>query len=109
MEILNKNNWYVKENELSISLMNFHARIHVHKKDDIVVFQVMITSQNMDNLILTFSSLEEAVTFIQSVVSPCFTMEELLDKCKEIYQDKKLKVKKHKVTNSFYPKNDNLK
>lgn len=107
MIVQNNIRWFVNENELSASLMSFHARIHIHKKEDEIVFQTVITDNNMDKIIMTFPSMEEAYSFVQSVVSPCITTTELLDKIKEVYQDKKPKIKKHKVFNQTYQKKDN--
>ena len=107
MEVLDKIRWYSKDNELSASLMRFHASIHIHKNQNKLVFQTVITDENMDKLIMSFSTLEEAFTFVDSIVNKSWTMAEILEKCRENYESKMPKIKKGKNPSSTSTKRDN--
>ena len=108
MEVLDKIRWFSNENSLSASLMRFHASIHVHQSNEKIIFQVTITDENMDKLIISFPTLEEAFSFVQSIVNTSWTMEDIINSCRENYNGKVPKVKKRKQISSNVVKRENI-
>ena len=95
MDDLQKYRWFYSKNQLSAGVHRFHAQINIltQKKKD--KFQVIITDSNMDQFIISFSTLEEAFTFVHSTVPNCNTLLEISKSCKSTYQNKRPKIKKH--------------
>ncbi len=75
MERMNLDHWFINENTLSISLMNFYIEVSQYEN----CYQLRIINSNMKKLDLYFNTMEDAVEFTESVVSKCFTFEEILD------------------------------
>ena len=51
-------NWYIRENEISISLMNYHVRIIPNFNDNILYFKLVITNNEMKKKSYLFDTLE---------------------------------------------------
>lgn len=69
MESIQLNHWYVGDNHLSISLMDYHASIIISQKNNIICYQVIITDSNQKEIKLDFNTLEESVSFVENVVA----------------------------------------
>lgn len=83
--------WYVKENELSKPLWKFHVSIKVLQEEEKLVFSLVIVNEERERLIYNFDSLEEAVFFIEEVVSKAKDYNEIKDKYNEIYSEENIK------------------
>ena len=81
---INLNHWYVKNNELSISLMNFYASISIYKNDNLC-FVLRINNWNMEDIYLYFNTLEEVISFTETKIVNSRTFEEILILYKEHY------------------------
>ena len=108
MELSNTIKWSSSKNGLFAIMEHFHATIHIHMKDEEIVFLTTIMDPEENKLMITFSSLEEAFTFIQSVAGECSSLQEVVDSCKGNYQNKKPKIKKRKVKLNGEQNNGNL-
>ena len=83
------NHWYVKGDELSIALMQFHVRISIGLDlDDSIFFVLTVNNSNMENIYLYFSSLEEAIDFTENTIDKCESLDEIKNIYKEQYQGK---------------------
>ena len=64
MEKIKLNHWYVRNNELSISLMDFYARIQILSNDNMIVnnlVNLVIYSKDLDEYHFKFETLEDAI------------------------------------------------
>lgn len=85
MKAIEKNRWFIKENELSISLMRFHVSIKITKNEKKVFYPLVVTDSDQKTARFNFSSLEEAVFFTEDVVTKKRDIHEVIDGYKEIY------------------------
>ena len=92
---IKRDNWFVKEDELLISLMHFHVRIRqiIKEEENIIYWQAAVTNSDMDVLYMGFVSLEEAIYFTENYISKAWDFEDLLEKKKEYRKEKKEKGK----------------
>lgn len=87
MEKIKLNHWYVRNNELSISLMDYYVRIQILSNDNMIVnnlVNLVIYSKDLDEYHFKFETLEDAITFVENVVS----CNKDIDKIMEIYNEK---------------------
>jgi len=98
MNIIKKNNWFVRDNNLLISLNNFYAGIYVLSENDNVYFKVSVLNYNTMaiELELLFSTMEESISFIEDVVDKCSTFDEILLEYKNLYDNENKILKKGK-------------
>ena len=98
MKSIDLNHWYIKDNEMSISLMNFYVSIQsfIDEKSSFYLLRVC----NSDRGILNFSfpTLEEAVSFTEDTVASSFTLEDVTIAYMEKEEEKK---QKRKLKNDF--------
>ena len=77
--------YYIKENQISISLMRFYVRIKIcHNKEDLI-FPLEVYSDSKLLLSFNFYNLEDAISFTQKVINKCRTKEEIGKKYKEMF------------------------
>ncbi|MBQ3307300.1 MAG: hypothetical protein IJG68_03800 [Bacilli bacterium] len=79
MKKIKKDHWYIKENELSISLLKFHVTIDVLKNDDYIFYHVTVVDENRKELKYNFYTLEDVFYFVENVVDKCWSREEIID------------------------------
>ena len=94
MENIKKNNWYIKDNELWISLINFHVIIKIVKNEgynSFIYFRTEIKDNNYSDLVLHFYSLEDAISFTENTVSKAKDNTEVLDTYRNLFQEGKFK------------------
>lgn len=77
MERIELNNWYIKGNELSISLAKFAVKIMILKNDLAIYYQVHVYGDI--ELIFNFYSIEDAISFTEHVVANSFDADEICD------------------------------
>ncbi|MBQ6135447.1 MAG: hypothetical protein IJI60_03925 [Bacilli bacterium] len=91
MKAIELNHWYIQDNEMSISLMNFYVSIQsfVDGKSSFYLLRVC----NSDRGILNFSfpTLEDAVCFTEDKVATFFTLEDVAIAYMERREEKKQK------------------
>ena len=89
MEYINSN-WYIKENVLSRSLKCFFINIHVCFSDNKLSFILDIIDKDLNHLTLFFSSLEDAISFTNSIEN-YNSFGEITDKYKDISNKRLIK------------------
>lgn len=81
---MNLNHWFIKNNELSISLMQFYVSILIYKKDNIC-FILKVNNGNMEDIYLYFDTLEDAVSFTENSIVNSNSFDDILNTYKEHY------------------------
>lgn len=78
MKIIKRNNWFINDNELVISLMRFYVSISIIY-DNNLVFNVRVVNSDTEikEMKFAFSTLEDAIVFTEEVVSKCFNFEDV--------------------------------
>ena len=84
MNIMELNYWYVRGNELSISLMKFCVKITIINSSLGIYYQLRIKDNNEMYLNMNFNSLEEAVLFTENGINKCHNFQEVINKYKEM-------------------------
>ena len=89
MKYLGLNHWYIKDNNLSISLMNFYVEIESVVKDNILgyVLRVVCSEKEIKEIDLKFNSLEEAINFTEEVITDCWTFNEITNIYNGMYNE----------------------
>ena len=82
-------NWFIDENNLSISLTNFFVNISFNKKGNLIL---SVLDDYFDELLLSVDSLEEAICFIEQVVNNCESNKDVEEKYMEHINNKKMSV-----------------
>lgn len=96
MERIEKNHWFVNENKLLISFMNFHVTIEQVLKDEIIFWRTIITNREMENMIINFATLEDCIYFSENYISNSWDFDEIKEK-KKIYKKEQKVHGKQKV------------
>ena len=84
MKNLELDHWYIKDNELSISLMRHHVSIGILRNDKNIFYQLGVIDSNRESLLFNFYTLEDAVRFTEDVISKCMNNKEILKQYKEL-------------------------
>ena len=98
MNTIKLNHWFINNNELAISLMHFYASINILDNDTfkVKVVNTMLDRKEMD---FEFSTLENAIIFVEDTVAYSKTFEEVFYKysmfCLEKEKTFKRKEKKY--------------
>ena len=79
MNKIELNHWFLKENEISISLMRFHARINILKNNQFIYFQTIINGED-NELTFNFYSIEDAMSVVEQVVAKSKNTNEIIEK-----------------------------
>ena len=95
MKNIKLNNWYINDNNLSIALVYYHVNINSKTNCNGIYYELCITDENMDKLILNFNTLEEAVRFTENIINKTNNITEIINKYEENikYKGPKLEVK----------------
>lgn len=86
---LNLDHWFVKDNTLSISLMNLFVDISVMNDDDTI--KVRVVDSNMEELALTVDTLGEAIFFTENEITKCRSLKEVEDEYKNTFNKSTVK------------------
>ena len=78
---IEKDHWFVKGNELSISLMRFHVKIKQDSKSESYILK--IGNSMMEELKIKFSTLEESIYFTENYITISNNLNDILEKKKE--------------------------
>ncbi len=103
MKNIELNHWYIKDNELSISLMRHHVSIRILRNDKNIFYQLAVIDSNRESLLLNFYTLEDAVRFTEDNISKCMDNKEILKQYKELFYNEQfanidgLRVEKDKI------------
>ena len=103
MERIEKNHWFINENKLLISFMNFHVTIEQVLKDEIVFWRAIILDREMDSMIINFATLEDCINFSENYISNSWDFDEIKEKKKIFKKEQKVHGKqKVKRINRIY-------
>ena len=91
MEELDSIRWFVKDNEISASLMRFYVQIDICKNDKNLFFPLKVCSDGQELLTFNFYTLEDAIGFTNNVVNKSWTAEEIVEKYKKMFDDNHFK------------------
>lgn len=90
MNRIELDHWYMKENELSISLMKFHAKIRILKNSQMIYYELNIKGE--DNLLtFNFYSIEDAISFTEQIVAKSHDTKEVLEKYNLMFEKEQFK------------------
>ena len=101
MNKIKLDNWYLDDNKLSISLMRFYTEINILSNDEFIYYQTKVIDNNSNQLIFSFYSIEDAISFVESVIKNSKTTDEILEIYKKIYESNKFKSKMKTICKSM--------
>ena len=82
---------YVKDNQLSLSLLRFHVKINILSNSRCIYHQLTITDSERNTLTFNFYTLEDAIGFIQNIVNKSKDFNEIIHKYEEEYEHNNFK------------------
>ena len=91
MNRIELNHWYMKENELSISLMRFYTKIKILKNDQTIYYQLYVKGNKDKDLIFNFYTIEDAILFTEQVIAKSRDTDEVLEKYVSMFENEKFK------------------
>ena len=96
MNTIKLDHWFINKNELAISLMNFYVSINIINMDNDIWYKVKVVnpSQETKEMDFEFSSLENAISFVEENVSYSKTIEEVFYKYSMFCLEKEKTLKK---------------
>ncbi len=90
MKRIDYDHWFIKNNELTISLMRFYIKINILKNEDRVFYRLSVFEDNIEKLVFNFYNFEEAISFTENEISKCNTCNEILEIYKNYFEKKRL-------------------
>ena len=87
MKRIEKNHWFVNNNQLSISLMNFYVSITFNQNKD-TYFVLDVIDSDMNHLYFYFNTLEKAINFTEEIVAHSKTNVDVINLYNEKYNSK---------------------
>lgn len=72
-----KNQWYINNSSLSISLLHYYVCIDIICNDNNVVYNLTVINEEREKTNYKFESLESAITFTEEVVNYCDSFDEM--------------------------------
>ena len=91
MSRIELNHWYIKDNELSISLMKFYTKIKILKNDQIIYYQLYVKGNEDKELTFNFYTIEDAILFTERIVAESHDTNEILEKYISMFENEKFK------------------
>ena len=89
MERIKLNHWYIKENELSISLMRYYVMVYPISCNNQVSY-VLNVMDDENNKTLYFDTLEESVKFTEEVINSCNNITEITNNYNDYLEKQKV-------------------
>ncbi len=87
MEKIDLNHWFIGDNSLSISLLNYWIDINIKNRNNDLYVQLEIIDSNMQRYMFDFATLEEAVSFTENVINKYKSIQKIAI----VYEDKYIK------------------
>ena len=91
MSRIELNHWYMKENELSISLMRFYTKIKILKNDQTIYYQLYVKGNEDKELTFNFYTIEDAILFTEQTIAKSHDTNEILQKYISMFKNEKFK------------------
>ena len=82
------NHWYIKENELLISLTRFFAKIKILNNNETIYFKLFINDGENKEVVLNFYTIEDVVFFTEQIVNKCININEIYEKYNLMFESK---------------------
>ena len=82
-----KTNLDIMENKIILNTMKFYTEINVKNSGGMVFFQLKIVNNNMEETLLNFSTLEDAIKFVENVVKKSNSIEEIIKKYFDVFKN----------------------
>ena len=89
MQRINLNHWFVRGNQLSISLLHFFVNINVYFDGNNVLFKLRVHNGKEGELLFDFDSLEKAISFTENVISNSNSYDNIQGIYNKYYQESK--------------------
>ena len=89
MERIKLNHWFIKENELSISLMRYYVMVYPISCNNQVSYVVNVMDDE-NNKTLYFDTLEESVKFTEEVINSCNNIMEIINNYNDYLEKQKV-------------------
>ena len=80
MSRIELNHWYVRDNELSISLMSFYTRIEILENNQTIYYRLYAKDNDHKELTFNFYTIEDAILFTEQIIAKSHDMNEVLEK-----------------------------
>ena len=81
------NHWSMENNELSISLMRFYAKIKILKNDQTIYFQLFVKGHDEKELTFNFYTIEDAISFTEQIINKSKDSDEVLEKYTSMFEN----------------------
>lgn len=91
MNRIELNHWFVSNNQLSISLINYCVIITILKNDEFIFYRLKVIDNNRSDLTFNFYSLEDAITFTEKIISKCNTVNDITNDYIRQFNDFKIR------------------
>lgn len=88
MSRIELNHWYMKENELLISLMRFYVKIKILKNDKTIYYQLLVKESEGKDLTFNFYTIEDAISFTEQTINKCQNTDEVFEKYTFMFENK---------------------
>lgn len=88
MTRINLNHWFVKDNNLSISLMRFHVEIKTKKSQNNIYYSLKVINSNREEQTLDFYTLEEAIAFTETIINKSENINEIINEYQKQNEEK---------------------
>ena len=96
MNLIKLDHWFINDNELCISLMNYTVGIYITINDNELCYVLKIVDIKGDELVLNFDTIEDAISFTEDVIYYSSDIDSIEIKCNGIYEDKVKKLERGK-------------
>ena len=94
MNRIELNHWFVSDNHLSISLINYCVIITILKNDEFIFYRLKVIDNNRSDLTFDFYSLEDAITFTEKTINKCNTVDDITNAYIRQFNDIKIRKRK---------------
>ncbi|MBQ4032182.1 MAG: hypothetical protein II625_10545 [Bacilli bacterium] len=100
MEEFGKTRWFIKDNEISASLMHWYVSIDLSMNNRCIPLEIYSDGQKL--LRLSFKTLEEAISFTNNVLNKAWDVQEIKNSYQELYgivvEDEEEKISERNLT-----------
>jgi hypothetical protein len=83
------NHWFVKDNELSISLMRYFVKISICQNNNFIFYRLEIFKEGKVVLVFNFYSLSDAIYFTERIIQKCTEISEIIEQYTSSFQNVK--------------------
>ena len=90
MSRIELNHWYVRNNELSISLISFYTRIEILENNQTIYYRLYVKGNDNKELTFNFYTIEDAISFTEQIIAKSHDINEVLEKYIIKFENEKL-------------------